>query len=120
MYKKLLLAVFLCLCTLSLVMMAQEKALVLELLASVQGGIFNETSLQVPNRINFESTGPLFTFHVKPSSKTETIIFDFGCQSEVVWWLGYTPQNYWSGFHLNLTSVVIPDDMRVDLRIALA
>jgi hypothetical protein len=115
MHKRLLLAVFVCLFTFSMGMIAQQKALDLELLASVQGGVFNENTLLVPDRINFESTESLFNFHVKPSPKTETIIFDFGLQSQIVWWPGF-PQHYWSGFHLNFISSVIPDNMSVDIK----
>lgn len=119
MHKKLWVSVFLCLLAFSSGMRAQDKVPVIENLFYRSVVVFNETYLQSPVRTNFESSEPLFTFHVPPSPKSEAIYFDFGCQSSIEWWLGYAPQTYWSGNNIKIISKVIPDDIDVYMKIGM-
>ena len=114
MAKKLGLCVLLCFGVLSLGLIAQEKVPVLELVAQAQGGMFNETTLSSPIRVEFESSEPFFTLHVPPSPRSEMIIFEYGCQSLVTWWEGDYRQEYYSEFHYYPSSSVIPENINVD------
>jgi len=112
MNKRLLMSVFLCILFCSLGILAEEKASVIEHVFWDMEVWFNYTYLDDPGFQEYESE-PLFTFYVPPSSKSEAIFFDFGCQSHIWWYGKHKSRVYWSTLKIEIFSEVIPDNMLV-------
>ncbi len=113
MNKKLLVSVLLFFFVFSLGVIAQEKekAPTIEYLFwyhSGRGEYYNHTVLDDPGILRFRSE-PLLTFNVPPSPKSDTIFFEIGSLSDVVWWSGYSPQRFWSSLYFEIFSEDIPD-----------
>ncbi len=110
MNKKILVSVFLCLFLSSFTMLAEEKLQVIEHVFWDEEVLFNYTYLETPDYREYESD-TLFAFQVPPSPKSKAIFFDFGCQSHIFWYGGYTPRLYDSRLKINIISDVIPDNI---------